>query len=247
MFAAVLPYMCVRFLGVREDAKWRHIGAISVPLGIILSLIPLVGAYVRVKEHMGIIPPLTSADMAMPIYLENFMPGILSGIISLFIVFAMGSTANSVLQVLAASVSHDLRKAFMAKKHYRARTVRIINRSAVVVMGIVGFIAMMSAPPAFLNFISILGTGTLQAAMAGPVFIGTLWRGNSIGAIVSMIGGAATAAYLLVLTDLGWVASPLVGDIVGIGLYVVVSKLTFTIRQRAGEVANNPSCQGMIS
>lgn len=229
MFAAVLPYMCVRFLGVREGVKWRHIGAISVPLGIILSLIPLVGAYVRVKVDMGVIPALASADMAMPVYLENFMPGVISGIISLFIVFAMGSTANSVLQVLAASVSHDLRKALMGKKVFSPRTIRILNRSAVVVMGIVGFIAMLAAPPAFLNFISILGTGTLQAAMAGPVFIGTLWRGNSIGAIASMLGGGLTAGCLLLFTDIGWIASPLIGDLVGIGLYVAVSKLTFGI------------------
>lgn len=226
MFAAVLPYMCVRFLGVREGVKWRHIGAISVPFGIILSLIPLVGAYVRVKEHMGVIPPLASADMAMPVYLDTFMPGVVSGVISLFIVFAMGSTANSVLQVLSASVSHDLRSAFMGKVVFTPRVIRLINRSTVIVMGCVGFIAMLSAPPAFLNFISILGTGTLQAAMAGPVFIGTLWRGNAIGAIASMAGGALTAGCLLIFTDMGWIVSPLIGDAVGISLYVAVSKLT---------------------
>jgi sodium/pantothenate symporter len=230
MFAAVLPYMCVRFLGVREDVKWRHIAAISVPLGIVLALIPLVGAYVRVKEHAGVIPPLSSPDMAMPVFLEHFMPGVLSGIISLFIVFAMASTANSVLQVLSASVSHDLRKAFMSKQFLSPRAIRILNRSAVIVMGVVAFGAMLSAPPAFLNFISILGTGTLQAAMAGPVFIGTLWRGNARGAITSMLGGGMTAAYLLMATDMGWVLSPLIGDLVGISLYVIVSKLTFELK-----------------
>ena len=208
-----------------------------MPFGIILSLIPIVGAYVRVKEDMGIIPALTSADMAMPVYLENFMPGIISGVISLFIVFAMGSTANSVLQVLSASVSHDLRKAFMGKTVFTPRVILIINRTAVVVMGIVGFTAMLAAPPAFLNFISILGTGTLQAAMAGPVFIGTLWRGNSIGAIASMIGGGLTAGCLLIFTDMGWIASPMIGDVVGIGLYFAVSKLTFNM---TGTEKNTP-------
>lgn len=241
MFAAVLPYMCVRFLGVREDTKWRHIAAISVPLGIVLSLIPIVGAYVRVKAHMGVIPALASADAAMPTYLTNFMPGILGGIISLFIVFAMGSTADSILQVLSASVSHDLRKSLTGKDDHSPKTIRLINRSAVVVMGIVGFLAMLSAPPAFLNFISILGTGTLQAAMAGPVFIGTLWLGNSIGAIASMIGGAATAGTLLLYTDMGWVVSPLIGDAVGIALYIVVSKLTFRICQPGGKVLAVPA------
>lgn len=236
MFAAVLPYMCVRFLAVRKNVKWRHIAAISVPLGIVLSLIPIVGAYVRVKGHMGIIPVLTSPDLAMPIYLKNFMPGIIGGIISLFIVFAMGSTADSILQVLSASVSHDLRKAITGKKHHSPRTILNINRAAVVVMGIIGFIAMLCAPPAYLNFISILGTGTLQAAMAGPVFFGTLWRGNIIGAIASMLGGAISTAYFLLQTDLGWVVSPLIGDAVGIFLYIAVSKLTFGVCPRREDV-----------
>ncbi|MEA1928604.1 MAG: sodium:solute symporter family protein [Candidatus Auribacterota bacterium] len=237
MFAAVLPYMCVRFLGVRHNVKWRHIAAISVPLGIILSLIPFVGAYVRVKVHMGVIPALASPDLAMPTYLDNFLPAIIGGIISLFIVFAMGSTADSILQVLSASVSHDLRKAITGKAHHSPRTVLIINRSAVVVMGVIGFVAMLCAPPAYLNFISILGTGTLQAAMAGPVFIATLWKGNSIGAIVSMLGGAISTAYFLLQTDLGWVVSPLLGDVIGIVLYIAVSKLTFNVYRRSDDVS----------
>jgi Na+/proline symporter len=141
-----------------------------------------------------------------------------------------------VLQVLSASVSHDLRKAFMGKQLLSPRTIRILNRSAVIVMGVVAFGAMLSAPPAFLNFISILGTGTLQAAMAGPVFIGTLWRGNAIGAIASMLGGGLTAAYLLMATDMGWVLSPLIGDVVGISLYVIVSKLTFELKPKGHRV-----------
>jgi Na+/pantothenate symporter len=103
-------------------------------------------------------------------------------------------------------------------------------------MGIVGFIAMLAAPPAFLNFISILGTGTLQAAMAGPVFFGTLWRGNSIGAIASMLGGGGVAGCLLLFTDMGWIASPLIGDVVGIILYVGVSKLTFEMTRKGAEI-----------
>jgi len=236
MFAAVLPYMCVRFLAVRKNVKWRHIAAISVPLGIVLSLIPIVGAYVRVKVHMGVIPALASPDLAMPVYLSNFLPGIIAGIISLFIVFAMGSTADSILQVLSASVSHDLRKAITGKTQHSPRTILIINRSAVVVMGVLGFGAMLLAPPAYLNFISILGTGTLQAAMAGPVFIGTFWRGNSIGAIVSMLGGAISTAYLLLQTDLGWVASPLIGDVIGIFLYFAATKLTLGVCPRREDV-----------
>lgn len=133
----------------------------------------------------------------------------------------MGSTPDSILQVLSASVYHDQRKALTGKDDHEPKTVRFLNRSAVVVMGIIGYIAMLAAPPALLYFICIFGTGTLQAAMAGPVFVDTLWRGNAIGVIASMLGGAATAALLLLYCHFGWVVSPLFGDVVGIVLYVL--------------------------
>ena len=62
-----------------------------------------------------------------------------------------------------------------------------------------------------------------------------------------MLGGAITAGYLLLQTDLGWVASPLIGDAVGIFLYVVVSMLTFGIRQRGGKLIHGQVITEVIS
>ncbi len=85
---------------------------------------------------------------------------------------------------------------------------------------------MMYAPPFMLSWLGILGSGTLLAAMIGPVFISTFWQGNVAGALTAMLTGFFTSAGLLTLTDLGWVEGPLIGCLVSSACYVVVSLAT---------------------
>jgi len=227
MFAAVLPYMCVRFISMKKDIKFHQVGLMSAVFAIILSLIPAVGLYMKVK-----MPNLEIADTAMPTYLANFIHPALAGIITVCILFAMKSTADSLLHTISSAVSHDLRLAFYGDREFSPESKLKINRICVVVLGLIGFIMMLYAPPFFLNFMGILGTGTLQACLIGPILVGTFWKGNGYGAIASMLLGGATAGTLLLGTDLGWVIAPLTGDIVGVLTYVIVSNLTFGIQPR---------------
>ena len=58
LWAAVVPYMGIRFLGMKETTKKeRDTAIISLPLGIVLSLVPIVGMYVRANGlHCGFNP-----------------------------------------------------------------------------------------------------------------------------------------------------------------------------------------------
>lgn len=226
MFSAVLPYMAVRFLAFRPDVRFSTVALYVAPFACILSLIPLVGIYMRVK-----MPELAVADQAMPVYLETFLHPILGGFITLCILFAMQSTANSLLHTVASAASHDLRCALFPD-YDNAHTTLFVNRAAVVVLGLVGLLMMFYAPPFFLSWLGILGTGTLLAALVGPVFVSSFWRGNAWGALAAMISGFCTSGYLLIWSDLGWVMGPLIGCLVSSVLYVVVSILTFGVTPR---------------
>lgn len=226
MFSAVLPYMAVRFLAFRPDVKMSVVALYVAPFACILSLIPLVGLYMRVR-----MPDLAQADQAMPVYLETFLNPVLGGFITLCILFAMQSTANSLLHTVASAASHDLRRALFPA-HDNAQTVLFINRAAVVVFGLVGLLMMFYAPPFFLSWLGILGTGTLLAALVGPIFVSAIWRGNAWGALASMAGGFLTSGSLLLWSDAGWVVGPLVGCLVGSIFYVGVSLMTMTSTPR---------------
>lgn len=155
MFSAVLPYMAVRFLAFRPDVKFSTAALYVAPLACILSLILIVGLYMRVK-----MPELASADQAMPVYLETFLHSVLGGFITLCILCAMQSTANSLLHTVASTASHDLRRALFPG-HDNPHTTLTINRAAVVVFGLLGLLRMFYAPPFFLSWLGILGTGPL--------------------------------------------------------------------------------------
>jgi len=126
---------------------------------------------------------------------------------------------------VASAASHDMRLALFPR-HKNPATVLFINRAAVVVLGLAGLLMMLFAPPFLLSWLGILGTGTLLAALVGPIFVASFWRGNGWGALASMISGFTVSGSMLLWTQAGWVVGPLTGCLVATVFYVVVSLVT---------------------
>lgn len=225
LFAAVLPFMAIRFMAFKPDVKLHKTGVYVAILGALLSLVPIVGLYVRAQ-----LPELADPDNAMPVYLEQFMHPALQGFITLFILFAMKSTANSLLHTVASATSHDLRLALFTELFSSQRLVLWINRLAVIGLGIVALLMMLYAPPFMLSWLGILGTGTLLASLIGPVFISTFWQGSAWGALVAMVIGFFTSGYMMLFVDVGWLIGPLTGCVVSSVCYVGVSLFTPRVR-----------------
>ncbi|EKE44848.1 hypothetical protein OCGS_0883 [Oceaniovalibus guishaninsula JLT2003] len=212
--------MAVRFLAFRPDVRFSTVAMYVAPFACILSLIPVVGLYMRVR-----MPELAQADQAMPVYLQTYLHPALGGFVTLCILFAMQSTANSLLHTVASAASHDLRRALFPR-HENAATVLFLNRAAVVVFGALGLVMMLYAPPFLLSWLGILGTGTLLAALVGPVFVASFWCGNGWGALAGMTSGFVVSGAMLLWTNAGWVVGPLTGCLVSSLCYVAVSLAT---------------------
>lgn len=221
LFACVLPYQSVRLMSLRPDVKAHQLALIIAPISLLLSFVPFVGLYMRVK-----FPQLAVADEAMPMFLRHVVPPLASTIITLFILFAMQSTANSVLHVVSTSLSHDVRKALFPDIAMSSQLTLKVNQVMVIVVGLLTFVIMLLMPPLMLNMIAIMGTGTLVSAFAGPVLIGTFWKGTATGALWSIVSGFSVSGYLLLFADLGWVEPPIYGTITGSLVYLVASLLT---------------------
>lgn len=221
LFTAVLPFMAVRFLAFKPEVKLHKVGVYVAILGALLSLIPIVGLYVRMQ-----VPDLADPDNTMPVYLEQFMHPAIQGVITLFIIFAMKSTANSLLHTVASATSHDLRLALFRDGVTHSRRVLFVNRSAVLVLGVVALLMMLYAPPFMLSWLGILGSGTLLASMIGPVFISTFWQGSAWGALAAMLVGFFTSGYMMLFAEVGWLIGPLTGCAVSSACYVGVSLCT---------------------
>ncbi|GAB2712874.1 sodium:solute symporter family protein [Halomonas garicola] len=219
LWAVALPFMSVRFLAIKQGVNMAHVGIWVAILGALLNFTPLAGLYAK-----AYFPDLASPDLAMPTFLEHGVNPLISSFITLFILFAMKSTANSLMHTVSTALSYDLRSALGREKGFI--TSMTFNRLMVLIVGICGFVGMAYLPPVMILWLGILGNGTLMAALFGVTFCSTFWQGSSTGALASIAIGFCTSAYLLLGTDLGWVQGPLYGCVASAIIYVGVSLVT---------------------
>ncbi|MCX2525388.1 sodium:solute symporter family protein [Larsenimonas rhizosphaerae] len=219
LWAAALPFMSVRFLAIKQNVSMARVGIWVAILGLLLNFTPLAGLYAK-----AYFPDLASPDMAMPTFLAEGVSPLMSSVITLFILFAMKSTANSLMHTVSTALSYDLRAALGVHKGFT--TTMTFNRLMVLIVGICGFVGMAYMPPVMILWLGILGNGTLMASLFGVTLCSTFWQGNSAGAFASIAAGFSVSAFLLLGTDLGWVQGPLYGCLASAACYVGVSLAT---------------------
>ncbi|REC95003.1 sodium:solute symporter family protein [Kushneria indalinina] len=219
LWAAALPFMSVRFLAIKQNVSMARVGIWVAILGLLLNFTPLAGLYAK-----AYFPDLASPDMAMPTFLAEGVSPLMSSVITLFILFAMKSTANSLMHTVSTALSYDLRAALGL--HEGFTTTMTFNRLMVLIVGICGFVGMAYMPPVMILWLGILGNGTLMASLFGVTLCSTFWQGNSAGAFASIATGFSVSAFLLLGTDLGWVQGPLYGCLASAACYVGVSLVT---------------------
>ncbi|MCQ1058180.1 sodium:solute symporter family protein [Photobacterium sp. ZSDE20] len=219
IYSTTLPYMSVRFMALSSKTKLHHIAAYMTPMACLLSLVPIAGLYVRVK-----VPGLENPDQAMPTFLTTFLSPTVSAVVTLFILFAMKSTTNSVLHSIAGSVSHDLRQAIWPNCKLSDRSLLYLNRFAVWILGAAGFTLMLYVPPFMLSMLAILGSGTLMAALVAPTLLAHFIPANIYAALVSIVIGFMTGCTFFLYFDLGWVEAPIYASMLACISYYVTAK-----------------------
>lgn len=221
------PYLAVRFMACKRDIKWHHMALIAFPIMIVWELLPFVGFHVR-----AFLPPLQQADTAMPTFMQAYFHPYVIACISVFVLMAIMSTGDSVLHNISSAIGYDLREVLYGKPLSDSKGL-LVNRVACSFVGAVSIVLTWFTPPYFLVFLGTLGGGTLHSALFGPVFASIFWRGNKIGAVASMFAGGAVCAWGLLSNKLGWMEAPILGDVVGVLVYVIVSLATFSTCPRA--------------
>ncbi len=215
LFTTTLPYMSVRFLSLKEDIKIHRMALYMAPMGVILSLIPFVGIYMRYKN-----PGLANPDSAMPLFLTTYLSPVVGGIITLFILFAMMSTISSVLQALASSLSYDLFVSLTNKKE--SPKGDFFNRIVVGLVCVWVMILTFAAPQGMLNQIAYIGTGGLIAMFVGPTIMRAFVKADLRTCLASMVTGLFSNIILVAGFQVGWVEAPIIGGLLGSLVYVVM-------------------------
>ena len=227
LFTMCLPYMANRILAFRKDVTMHDAAMIVAILTCILSITPIAGLYAR--AYMA---PLTEPDQAIIAVMNQLVGPFSRAVIGMAVLFAVKSTANSLLHAISSAASHDLRNALTPKKQLSQSQILSINRMTVLIFGVLGTVGMLYAPPFMLVWLGILGTGTLIAAFAAPIFLSSLWLGNGYGTLAAMLSGSSVSAATLLYFKWGWIEGPLTGCAVSAVVYYLVSKASFSYQPR---------------
>ncbi len=224
LFTTSLPYMSSRFLSFQKDIKSHELILVMAPVALILSIVPFAGLYMRIKS-----PNLSNPDYAMSAFLNTYVPEQISGLITLFILFAMLSTVSSILHSVVSSLAYDVRKALnipMTKNSF-------VNALAVIGVSVAGLALTTLSPTVMLNKVAIIGTGGLISMLAGPTLSHFLLPSNAWTAFVSMFTGISVNIVLSFFSNLGWVEIPVYSSLSGMVVYLVLSAvLRFNSAQR---------------
>ena len=170
----------------------------AVKVGTAINgLVQLVFAVIPVIIGMSAgacLPGLSRADLALPLAMKEMMPFFAAGLALAGIFAAEVSTADTVLYMLAGSLTNDIYKRFMNPAVSDKNLLRI-SRIVTVVCGVVGVIlalrleSIISALTIFYSLMSV--------SLSAPLVFGLFTRraGNS-GAVMSAVLGAGLTVYM---------------------------------------------------
>ncbi len=180
------PHMLHKFYMIKDprDLKW-----IPLVVGFTQTLCVLIwlglGLVVPALVAQGRLAPLVQPDDAAPIYLLEFAPTLLAGLVFAGILAAIMSTADSFVNIGSAALVRDLPKALGRELK------RELFWGRVAVVGIAAGAGALAT--LYGDLIAILGTfafGTFGAALAPALAIGLNWRRvTAKAAVASMLTG----------------------------------------------------------
>lgn len=170
----------------------------SVKVGTALNgLVQLVFAVIPVIIGMcagACLPGLSRADLALPSAMKEMMPFFAASLALAGIFAAEVSTADTVLYMLAGSITNDIYKRFINPEISDEKLLRL-SRIVTVICGVIGVIlalrleSIISALTIFYSLMSV----SLSAPLVFGLFTN---RASNAGAVMSALLGAGLTVYM---------------------------------------------------
>lgn len=235
MFAGVMgtlaqPHVVSRFF-MMKDTKTLRWTAFLTALGYFVAslLILFVGSFIRAKVGLGELPALEVADTASIVFLLNYAPQFLAGIVLAGLLGAIMSTTDAFLSVGSAAVVRDMTQAITGKPMKRELAgARIVTALLLIVASLIAF-----KSTAMVTILGVFGWAFFSGVLGPVLVIGLNWKKTSRqGAVAGAAVGFLVTGGLQVTKALGLYAAPhgfvngTIGFLVGTIVIIVVSLVT---------------------
>ncbi len=191
------PHAITKFLMLRDVRQLKWGALLTGASYAVLSLLWMsVGFSMRALVAGGVQGQLDSPDLAAPVFLLNYTPGWLAGMVFAGLLAAIMSTSDSFLNIGAAAIVRDIPIAWRG---------RAVANELFWTRVFTGVLLVASALFALYmeNLIALLGTfgwGTFAAAIVPSVAIGLNWKRATGSACVLSIGTSIVLNFALELS-----------------------------------------------
>ncbi|ADJ15522.1 sodium/proline symporter [Halalkalicoccus jeotgali] len=244
--AAGQPHLVTKFYMSKslKILKWgAPIAAISYAISSMIAF--SAGLSMRAQVEAGAIEQTFSASEVAPVFVLQYTPSVVAGLILAALLAAIMSTSDSFLNIGAAAVSRDIPRA-LGRPIEDDRTELRVTQAALAGLTVLST-GVVYFSDALVGILGTIGWGFFAAAFVPMVVLGMNWKGATAeGAIVATIAGlvinvvysaipmAADVAGLVELADVINAAYPFpeafpvgtVAMLVAIALFVGVSLAT---------------------
>ncbi len=191
------PHAITKFMMLKNIGNLKWAGLLTGPCYALLSLLWVsIGLSMRTLVEKGVQAPLESPDLAAPVFLLNYVPELLAGVVFAGLLAAIMSTADSFLNLGAASVVRDIPTALLGRPLERELFWSRIATGVILLASAVFALYME-------NLIALLGTfgwGTFAAAIFPSIAIGLNWKRATGAACVASIAISIVLNFALELS-----------------------------------------------
>lgn len=191
------PHGITKFMMLKDIGNLKWAGLLTGPCYALLSLLWVsIGLSMRTLVENGAHSPLASPDHAAPVFLLNYVPELLAGVVFAGLLAAIMSTADSFLNLGAASVVRDIPTALLGRPLERELLWSRVATGVLLVLSALFALYME-------NLIALLGTfgwGTFAAAIFPSIAIGLNWKRATGAACVASIVTSVALNFALELS-----------------------------------------------
>jgi SSS family transporter len=192
------PHGITKFLMLRDVRALRWGALLTGCCYALLSLLWMsLGLAMRTLVETGRQAPLETPDLAAPVFLLDYTPELLAGVVFAGLLAAIMSTADSFVNIGAAAVVHDIPTALRGRPLERQLMWSRVATAALLLASALFALYME-------NLIALLGTfgwGTFAAAIAPSVALGLNWKRASGAACVASIAVSLVLNFALELLN----------------------------------------------
>ena len=199
VLAILLAHIGNKLWALESPRQRRRFIQLSFTFGLTLGMLGLGGLLARAVLGDALLQPGESSNMALPALFIELFPSWLAALIGVGILAAVMSTADGLVISSSQILANDLYRCTFVPRFAAHLPERVVDRQVLIISRVATVIVMAVCTAlawALMDrnvpLIVFVGAGGMMAAFAGPLVIGSVWRGvTKTGAFAGLLGGVS--------------------------------------------------------